>query len=292
VSGGVEVRRVNSRGHRADVKARLSEIEKSFQSDYYVPRAFTSTDLLTYTLGYADLHPQTSESRSFIAGASDARALGRWRQAFGLSFTRADFKVGSDAGISRLLTPTASWTRVFADDRIYPTHGEKIELDLAAADRSALSNASFASARAAAKFIQSFGGRFRLLTRAELGHLSTGDFHALPPVQRFFAGGDQSVRGYSYQGIGLRDGLGHVIGGTELATGSVELEYRFLQKWGVAVFYDTGSAGDRLLADLKVGTGAGIRWLSPIGMVRLDAAVAVREPGHPLRFHLTIGPDL
>jgi translocation and assembly module TamA len=301
VSAGLDVRRVNSRGHRADVQVRVSDIEKSFQTDYYVPGAYPRTDLLTYKLGYADLDTQTSKSRSFVVGPGYSRSLGRWRESFGLDFTRTTFTVGTDAGISHLLTPTASWNRVFADDRIYPSHGERVQLDLAAAERSVLSNATFGSAHASAKFIQSFGGRptfggrrFRFLTRAELGYLatSTSDFHKLPPTERFFAGGDQSVRGYSYQGIGLRDVNGHVIGGTRLAVASVEVEYRFLQKWGLATFYDAGSASDRLLHDLRAGTGVGVRWLSPIGMIRLDAAVAIDEPGHPKRLHFSIGPDL
>lgn len=301
VSAGLEVRRVNSRGHRADVQVRVSDIEKVFQTDYYMPGAYPRTDLLTYKLGYADLNTQTSQSKSFIVGPSYARSLGRWRQSFGLDFTRTTFTVGSDAGTSHLLSPTASWSRVHADDRIYPFRGERLQLDLAAANRSIASNASFESAHASAKFIQGFGGRptfggrrFRLLTRAELGYLATSaaDFHKLPPTERFFAGGDQSVRGFAYQGIGLRDAQGKVLGGTRLAVASVEVEYRFLQKWGLATFYDTGSASDRLLHDLKAGTGVGIRWLSPIGMIRLDAAVAVSEPGHPKRFHFSIGPDL
>ncbi len=301
VSGGLELRRINSSGHRADILTRVSDIEKSFQADYYVPGFRPSVDLLTYKLGYDDLDTQTSESRSFIVGPSYSRALGRWRETFGLDFTRTTFAVGDDSGISHLLTPAASWGRVFADDRIYPSHGERLQLDLAAADSSVLSNATFASAHAASKFVQSFGGhptfggrRWRLLTRAELGYLATSasDFHKLPPTDRFFAGGDQSVRGYSYEGIGLRDAQGQVIGGTRLAVASVEVEYRFLQKWGLATFYDAGSASDRLLADIRAGTGVGVRWLSPIGMIRLDAAVAVDEPGHPKRLHFSIGPDL
>jgi translocation and assembly module TamA len=60
----------------------------------------------------------------------------------------------------------------------------------------------------------------------------------------------------------------------------------------VATFYDTGTANDKFGGQLKVGTGVGVRWLSPIGMVRLDVATAVSEPGHPIRLHFTIGPDL
>ena len=109
---------------------------------------------------------------------------------------------------------------------------------------------------------------------------------------RYFAGGDQSVRGYAYQALGPRDQFGHVLGGRSLLVGSVELEYRFLKKWGVAVFYDAGNAARNFSFSLKQGTGFGLRWLSPIGMVRADLAFAVSEPGRPLRLHLNIGPDL
>src|SRR6185369_6353017 len=156
-------------------------------------------------------------------------------------------------------------------DRIYPTRGERIEFDVRAADKSVLSNATFFQAIARGKFIQSFGEeRFRLITRADLGYTVTNDFHDLPPTVRFFAGGDQSVRGYSYQGIGPRDALGRVLGGKALEVASAELEYRFLQKWGVAAFYDTGTANDKFGGQLKVGTGVGVRWMSPIGLIRLD----------------------
>ncbi len=301
VSGGIEFRRLDRFGHRADVEGRLSEIEKSAKTDYIVPGIYPSTDLTTYTVAYADLHPQTSTSKSFLVGGSRAEAIGRWRQSLGFDFERTTFTVGDDTGVSHLLGPEASWQRVFADDRIYPSHGERIEFDLRGADKSVLSNATFVQGIARAKFIQSFGSqarfggqRFRFITRADLGYIetSTEDFHALPPTVRFFAGGDQSVRGYSYQGIGPRDASGQVIGGKALEVASVELEYRLLQKWSVATFYDTGTANDKFGGELKVGTGVGIRWLSPIGLIRLDAASAIREPGRPIRFHLTIGPDL
>jgi translocation and assembly module TamA len=115
---------------------------------------------------------------------------------------------------------------------------------------------------------------------------------------RFFAGGDQSVRGFEYQQLGSLDEEGNVIGGPVLLTGSVELEYRFLQKWrflekwGIAAFYDTGNAMESFSGSLERGAGVGLRWVSPIGPIRADAAWALSEPGRPVRFHLTVGPDL
>jgi translocation and assembly module TamA len=87
-----------------------------------------------------------------------------------------------------------------------------------------------------------------------------------------------------------------VIGGDMLAQASVELERRIIGRWSMAVFADAGDAFERDhppdLGELKVGTGLGLRWLSPIGLVRADVAAAVSEPGTPIRFHLSIGPDL
>src|SRR6185295_16021542 len=155
-SAGLEVRRINHLGHRAD-----SETE--------------------------------------LAGVSLSRALGRWRQAFGLNYQREDFTVGLDAGVSKLLIPNASWSRVFSDDRIFPSRGERYQFTVRGAGQSVLSNASFAQVDAQAKLITTFAPRFRFIARAEVGATWTNDFDKLPPSIRFFAGGDQSVRGYAFQ---------------------------------------------------------------------------------------------
>ena len=112
---------------------------------------------------------------------------------------------------------------------------------------------------------------------------------------RFFAGGDQSVRGYDYQELGPLDEEDNVIGGEALVVGSVELDRLFFDfgrfgQWGAAVFYDVGGAAHDLGKSLESGVGAGLRWLSPIGLVRVDAAVALDRPGSPIRSTSTLGP--
>lgn len=291
---GLELRRLNEGGHRADFEGRLSLIEKSLKTEYILPGAYPSTDTLTLTAAYADLTPPTSKSRSLIVGPSLTQLVGRWHQSFSFDYTRTTYTVGLDSGVSTLVVPQASWLQVHADDRIYPFNGQKYELDVAAASKSVLSNASFAQAKASGKLVRSFGNRrFRILSRSEVAYTATHDLHLLPPTWRLFAGGDQSVRGYSFQGLGPRDAAGHVIGGQALVDASAELEYRVFEKWGVAAFFDAGNAAASFSSlTLKEGTGLGLRWLSPIGLVRADVAVAVAEPTHPIRFHLTVGPDL
>lgn len=295
---GLELRRINRRGHRGQSEARVSEIEKSFSASYQIPGPYPRTDVLTFQVAYADLRPETSRSQSALVGAGLTQARGSWREAFGLNFQREDFEVGVDKGISELLIPQASWNRVKADDRISATSGQRLEFKIRGADESLFSNATFLQAQAEGKLITSFADRFRFISRAQVGYTETDQFRELPPTMRFFAGGDQSVRGFAYQALGPVDEEGNVIGGETLLTGSVELEYRilekwrFLEKWGVAAFYDTGNAMESFSGSLERGAGVGLRWVSPIGPIRADVAWALSEPDRPIRFHLTVGPDL
>ncbi len=101
------------------------------------------------------------------------------------------------------------------------------------------------------------------------------------------------MRGFRYQSLGTKDEEGNVIGGEALLVASLEYEYRFRPKWGIAAFYDTGNAfHDFSGLSLAQGAGVGIRWLSPIGPVRADVAYGLSDPNHPIVFHLNIGPDL
>jgi translocation and assembly module TamA len=131
-----------------------------------------------------------------------------------------------------------------------------------------------------------------LILRAALGAMIVDDFDALPPELRFFAGGDRSVRGFDYQEIGETNASGGVIGGKYLAVASVEYEYYFLENWGAAVFVDAGDAYSSTL-DPNVGAGIGVRWRSPVGIVRVDIAhPVVTDMDEKLRFHIIVGPDL
>ena len=126
--------------------------------------------------------------------------------------------------------------------------------------------------------------------RIELGQVFKKDAVAVPESQLFRAGGDDSVRGYSYRSLGpIVDGA--VAGGTSLLTGSVELarpiSANLPSVWG-AVFVDGGQASNGF-GELKpaLGAGIGVRWRSPVGPLRLDWAYGreVRKS----RIHFSVG---
>jgi translocation and assembly module TamA len=124
--------------------------------------------------------------------------------------------------------------------------------------------------------------------------MAVDDFNQLPPELRFFAGGDRSIRGFDYQELGTLNDAGLVIGGDHLAVASVEFERYFLQNWGAAIFVDGGDAFRSGEFDLNLGAGVGVRWRSPVGVVRVDIAKPVSSyvGNTGIRFHVTIGPDL
>ncbi|HEX5758648.1 MAG TPA: autotransporter assembly complex family protein [Thermoanaerobaculia bacterium] len=292
-----ELRRLNRQGHRGEADFRISDIEQRGELRYLVPGPYPRTDTMTYSAGYSELATEDQERRTSLVGASRTQTRGGWREAYSLYLQREDFVVGLDAGTADLLVPGASWERVDADDRIYPLHGHRLQLRLQGAHESLLSDATFLQGEVEGKLVRGLGERLRVLVRAEVGSTWTDEFRRLPPSFRFFAGGDQSVRGYGFQDLAPLDEGGNLIGGEALLTGSVEVDSLFLDleklgRWGAAVFYDAGNALTDLSDPLEQGAGLGLRWLSPIGLVRADAAFALSEPGTPVRFHFTIGPDL
>jgi translocation and assembly module TamA len=293
VKGAFELRRLNQLGHRAVVSASASQIEQSFQSSYIIPGAFPRTDNLSFNLAYDRQITNTLESKTGLVGTQYTFLQHGWNETYSLNFQRENYKVGLDKGTSNLLVPSAGLERVRADDRIYTTNGYRLRFTLQGADRGALSDATFLQGLADGKVIRTVGERNRLIGRTQIGYTATSDFRVLPPRFRFFAGGDQSVRGYRYESLGTKDEAGNVIGGEALAIASLEYEYRFLPKWSAAVFYDTGNAfHDFKSGGLAQGAGIGIRWRSPIGPVRADVACGFSDPRHPIVFHLNIGPDL
>ncbi len=292
VKGTWDLRRLNSRGHRGQVQVSVSQIEQSFLSSYIIPGAFPRTDSLSYNLAYDRQITRALDSKTGLIGAQYAQLRGGWSETYALNFQRENYKVGLDKGTSNLLVPSAGLERVRADDRIYTTNGYRLRFTLQGAEKSVLSDATFLQGLADAKAIRTVGDRNRLIGRAQLGYTATSEFRQLPPRFRFFAGGDQSVRGYRYEALGTHDEAGNVIGGEALLVGSLEYEYRFLPKWGVAAFYDTGNAFHKFGGSLAQGVGAGLRWRSPIGPVRADVGFGLSGPRHSIVFHLNIGPDL
>ncbi|HVO47307.1 MAG TPA: BamA/TamA family outer membrane protein [Steroidobacteraceae bacterium] len=130
-------------------------------------------------------------------------------------------------------------------------------------------------------------GRSVLALRALAGLAAGAGEFSLPPDQRFYAGGSGTIRGYRYQSVGPQFADGNPIGGTAITAGTAEFRQRIGTSFGAAVFLDGGQVSRNLNilnSTQRFGTGAGIRYYTPIGPIRLDVAVPINRRSRTATF--------
>lgn len=130
--------------------------------------------------------------------------------------------------------------------------------------------------------------------RVKIGSIGGASIDEIAPDKLFFAGGGGSVRGYAYRNIGLETPYG-IVGGRSLIEGSAELRARVTDSIGVVGFVDAGYVGadtfPHFSEDLRLGVGGGLRYLTGLGPIRLDAAVPLdpRSGDPDFAFYVGIG---
>ena len=133
----------------------------------------------------------------------------------------------------------------------------------------------------------------RLALRAQVGAVIAKEDTVLPSTQLFLAGGDNSVRGYSHNAIGVALGNGQTTVGRYLGAGSLEWQRPITldgrpTDWESTLFIDAGAVANQISdLHLKVGVGAGVRLKSPVGPLQIDVAYGVDVK--QLRLHLSVG---
>jgi translocation and assembly module TamA len=124
-------------------------------------------------------------------------------------------------------------------------------------------------------------GRSVIAARALAGVAQGAGEFSLPPDQRFYGGGSETIRGYRYQAVGPQFPVtGNPIGGTAIVAASVEMRQRFGADYGAALFVDGGQVSSTLKplpSEFFVGLGGGIRYYTPIGPVRFDLAFPTKR---------------
>lgn len=214
-----------------------------------------------------------------------------------LEYQHARVSSANDVVVSNAsaLSGTAQWIWRHVDNQLLPTQGYTglAELTLGQTYSALDSTGTFTRAYGRITAYRPLPLNWHLTARAEAGQVSAGEDVSVPDTLLFRAGGDDSVRGYAYRSLGVkREGV--TIGGRAMATASVELAHPVLQRMPSllgAVFVDAGDAAERM-GDLrpKVGYGFGVRWRSPVGMLRLDLARG-SDTGQ-WRMHFSVGISL
>ena len=307
VSLGVQRRYLNSRGHKALGQLDYANKRKTLTLQYRMPAFAWLDGWYSASLQAADEQTDYVDSRrlEFIASRSgqyndyltlvaSAHVLReRWAYTVVDELTREHSH--TPFTYASFVYPALRAEYIDVDERLAPRRGIGGTLTLRGGKGGADGEATFAQLHASAAWFHGLDPASRLLARGEIGHTFTDDVLALPPSLRYYAGGDRSVRGYDRNEIGPQvttAGGRFYTGASSVLTLSLEYERYFRGPWGAAVFVDAGSAFEGTSPDMHVGVGAGLRWRSPVGPVRVDIARGLKSPDSPFTLHLNIGADL
>ncbi|AZD36807.1 Outer membrane component of TAM transport system [Pseudomonas chlororaphis subsp. aurantiaca] len=286
---------VNAQGHSYGWEAEISAPRQNVGLFYDIPLDPPLTDKLRFAGGYQNEEISNTDTLSKLLTLGPewhSKLPSGWQRVISLKWQREEYRLGDDSGLSNLLMPGISYSYLRSDNRIDPHNGYRLQFDSKVAKEGLGSDTNLLYGTVLLKGLTTVWDNHRFLGRVQFGGSATNGYKKVPPSLRFFAGGDQSVRGYDYQSLSPENSDGDRIGGRYMVAGSVEYQYSIAEKWRLATFVDQGNSFDKLeLPNLKTGVGVGVRWISPVGPIRLDLARALDDDGG-IRLHFSMGPEL
>lgn len=293
VTAGIESRRVNKRGHRYRVNSRASTIESSLQFEYDIPIKDVAKDRWTFYSVVERSDIGDAETTQYSLGAAREDDWGLFRRRVFLNAEQSSFEFGDEPSRNATLVyPGLTLSIDRLDNPQFVRRGFSVSGTVLGGADALGSSTDFASLSLSGRAILPLGRRGRLLGAIDARAVEAAEFRALPPSQRFFLGGDRSVRGYAFQSISPENSAGDDIGGSRSLNFSLEVDYQLGGSWGIAAFADAGDVSNSFPSDFSKGAGLGVRYRSPVGMIRVDLAHPFDDPDTNLRVHLSIGPDL
>lgn len=290
---GAELRRLNRSGHRLRMDLRAAIVRSSAGMEYLIPWRDVTTDVVKIygQVDRGDIGDAQSDQYTSGVRLEDDWLFGLRRARY-VQLSHESFQFDREPGRQAdLLMPGFSLTLQRGDDLLFTRRGVSAALEVHGGLGDVVSDTSFIHATMRASLVVPLGTTSRLILRGGLGAVEATDFNALPPSQRFFIGGDRTLRGYAFESISAENRTGIDIGGSRFFSQSVEADTLVWRDFGVAAFFDQGGAGRSFFGTRKQSVGIGFRWKSPVGMLRVDVAHPLDGSGG-VRFHLGLGPDL
>lgn len=281
------------RGHEFDADLYLSEVRQTLGAKYTVPAVGNLNSETSLKTGIEREDTGIYVTRSAFAEIERLRVFRRGRTgSLYLRTVYEDFTIAGGNDEAFLVLPGARFSRRrFRGSAARPGQGYGYALELRGTHEALGSDISLVQLLASGNALVRLPARFSILLRLNTAYTENKDpLDSVPVSLRFFAGGDQSVRGYAYQSLGPTGGNGEVVGGRNLLVGSVEIERAIRENWAVAAFYDAGNAFNSA-SNLRLfqGAGIGIRYYTLVGPLRVDLARQIGVPDPSYRLHVGLG---
>lgn len=288
-------RRVNSLGHQFLAEARLSEIYTKLEADYIIPGKRPETDTIKIRGGYFEDQFNDQPSRIHEATIMEDRQLGKWQRKISFGFVEEAYPafVTYETIRSQYILPSITFTQIIRDNPAAPKRGRRIDFNLRGS--TLLDDINFIQADLQAKWLHPVSETVKILTRLELGATAPNNVEKVPLSQRFYTGGDTTLRGYAYRSLPLlidKNGNFHPAGGSYIAVGSFEVVKTIKKPFGISAFIDAGNAFREDANIIAAGPGVGIEWQTPFGPLKVAVAKPLTANMPPCRFHVIFGPEI
>lgn len=288
-----DIRRINDKGHRARFELLGASNKQAVEARYIIPVGDPALERLGGDVSWSHEQLADLDVYAYELTPSLTQIRGRWQRVLFTTLERSVSESVDERNTDTFLMPGISYALLppnFSVDSLVLNRGLYAEL---IGSHSALgSDADFLQLRIQDERVFNLSEKWHLIVRGEVGVSAISDFSELPGSRRFFAGGDQSVRGFGLNELSPIDADGNRTGGRHLLVGSIEIERDLPRRFGVAVFYDVGNAVNKLGDPLEYSVGVGIRWRIPVVTLGLDVAQALSREDLGPRVHLNIQPRL
>lgn len=282
-------------GHELYSQLYVAERLQGLVTGYILPSPKDVRSSTSLQLSLQQEETTTYSSRILALELDRNRSFGKGK--LGTAYVKAqyeDYSVGDQKSASRLLLPGLRFSDDRYDNPIRPRRGFRYALDLHGTHQLLGSDTALVQFIAQGSYLLPLPWRLSLHVRAKAGVTMLSDpLRDIPPSLRFFTGGDQSVRGYSYQSLGPRDARGQIVGGKQLLISSIELERALFKNWGVSIFYDAGNSFNSFSTiSLFQGAGVGLHYYTSVGALNLSVARPLGVDNSSIHIHFTVGFEL
>ena len=290
---GWERRRITSSAHQIAAESLISQKQVSLKGSYRIPLSKPYSDYFLATgerfIEDIDSHYRQTNSVSF----SSNYRLSNWLRSYVISVESETYKISEEPeNHTRYVIPGINLSYIPSKDSLLNRFSPTWILKLKTSREELFSAANLSQVYSFSQLNVRLTPRLSLVSRLTAGFTNIADISKLPASLRFFAGGDNSIRGFAYNSLGPVNDAGDVEGGKNLLVFSVEGRRRQGKDKEISIFFDMGNAYNQALLELESGAGVGFGWQFPFGVVRIYAASALSSAGNPWRLHLTLGASI
>ncbi len=287
----INYRNLGGYNRQAGFRAETSSVEQRYVFSFKEPRLFNKPDLpfnvLLMKEDVRSVNPDTNEVRYKIDRMSLLLGVERqikknWKAHLNYEYSLVDTKdVQPGVVLSKEDTGTLAIGNVSAslfydnrNDPFDPSSGSLQGIVLKIASRALLSESEFIKGTLQSSWFFPLAKKvvFAFSLRGGAAY-SYDHIKELPLVERFFLGGRSTVRGYSNDTLGPKGENDSPTGGNIFALANTEFRFSLGKGFGLVTFLDAGNVwklAEDLKAELKYTAGAGLRYGTPVGPLRID----------------------